>query len=396
MFGTLALIGLAGIVGPLLSAGPRPLVPVVVGEIAAGVVIGRTGFRWLDAGDPVVVVLADAGFAMLMFTAGMHVPIRDPRLRSALGRGSLAAAGVGLLAIPCAIGVSAALDTGHAAVYGMLLATGSAAVVLPVLEEQRLLATTSGLLIMAQITVADVVTIVGLPLVLQPDHAAKAALGGLLVSLSALAVFAVAFALHRHPFVKTLRKRGKHRGWALDLRVALIVLFGLSYLARRSGTSVLVAGFATGLIVAAIGGPKRLSQQVLGIGQGFFVPLFFVVLGARLDLRALVQHPSTLELALALLVLGTAIRVIVSRLAGQPAAAGLVTTAQLGVPAAAVTLGLRVGIMTPGQGAAIIAAALGTLALTAIGASRLAVTVRPSTPAKDTPSAAADAAPALP
>ncbi len=41
-------------------------------------------------------------------------------------------------------------------------------------------------------------------------------------------------------------------------------------------------------MVASIGGPKRLSNEVLGIAGGFFIPLFFVVLGARLDLRGLV------------------------------------------------------------------------------------------------------------
>ena len=72
-FGVLALIVLAGLAGPLLSAARRPLVPVVVGEIAIGVIIGRSGFRWLDTGDPTVSFLADVGFAMLMLAAGMHV-----------------------------------------------------------------------------------------------------------------------------------------------------------------------------------------------------------------------------------------------------------------------------------------------------------------------------------
>ena len=67
--------------------------------------------------------------------------------------------------------------------------------------------------------------------------------------------------------------------------------------------SVLIAGFGVGLMVAAIGGPKRLSRQVTGVAQGLMVPLFFVVLGARLDLRALGRHPSLLALAAELLVL---------------------------------------------------------------------------------------------
>ena len=49
-------------------------------------------------------------------------------------------------------------------------------------------------------------------------------------------------------------------------------------------------------MVAAIGGPRRLSRQVTGVAQGLMIPLFFVVLGARLDLRALARQPSLLAL----------------------------------------------------------------------------------------------------
>ena len=90
-FGVLALIVLAGLAGPLLSSGRRALVPVVVGELAAGVVIGRSGFGWLDPSEPTTAFLAEVGFAMLMFVAGMHVPLRQPGLASGVRRGGLAA-----------------------------------------------------------------------------------------------------------------------------------------------------------------------------------------------------------------------------------------------------------------------------------------------------------------
>jgi hypothetical protein len=48
-----------------------------------------------------------------------------------------------------------------------------------------------------------------------------------------------------------------------------------------------------------------------------------------------------------------------------------VATAQLGVPAAVVALGLELGVLAPGQGAAILAAALATLATCALGVGRL-------------------------
>ena len=97
------------------------------------------------------------------------------------------------------------------------------------------------------------------------------------------------------------------------------------------------------------------------------VPLFFVVLGARLDLRALGQQPSLIALAAEIVAFGVLVHAAAAFLTRQPPGAALAATAQLGVPAAVVTLGLQKGILTSGEGAAIVAAALVSLAMTAVG-----------------------------
>lgn len=370
-FGILALIVLAGLGGPLLAAGRSARVPVVVGELAAGVVIGRTGGRWLDPTQPTISFLYEVGFAMLMFSAGMNVPIRRPGIERGLRTGLVAAAVAGALAVPAGIGVAAATGVHHAAVFALLLASGSAAVLLPVLEEEGMLTDDRALTVMAQVGIADVAAIVALPLVMQPSKAAHAALGGLAVAAAAAAVLVAARLVRGRAFVARFRDASRQRLWALDLRVALLLLFALAWIADRSGTSILIAGFAVGLIVAFVGGPKRLSRQVTGIAAGFFVPLFFVVLGAKLDLRALVHRPSNIEIAALLLAANVAVHVVAARLTRQPLGAALAATAQLGLPAGAVTLGLQQGTLSPGVAAAILVAALGTVAIAPAGVTLL-------------------------
>ncbi len=68
--GDLALIVAAGLAGPLLAAGRRAFVPVVVGEIVAGVILGRSGLDVVHADNAMVSFLAEAGFAILMLTVG--------------------------------------------------------------------------------------------------------------------------------------------------------------------------------------------------------------------------------------------------------------------------------------------------------------------------------------
>ena len=116
------------------------------------------------------------------------------------------------------------------------------------------------------------------------------------------------------------------------------------------------------------------------------MPLFFVVLGAQISLRALLTSPGDLLLAVALSIAIVAVHVAAGLVARLPLGSGLVATAQMGVPAALVAVGLETRILTPGQAAAILAATLVSVGVMAVGARRLAGGV-PRTPT------AAEAAP---
>src|SRR5258708_25735731 len=97
-FHTLALLAVIGMTGPLLASLPRFQVPVIIGELVAGLVVGRTGFGIVDSGDATFTLLANVGFALVMFVVGSHVPIRDKTLRSAVPKALVRAAAVGAVA----------------------------------------------------------------------------------------------------------------------------------------------------------------------------------------------------------------------------------------------------------------------------------------------------------
>lgn len=366
------MIVLAGLAGPLLGASGRILVPVIVGELLGGLVLGRSGIGWLRPDEPTTAFLADIGFAMLMFTAGMHVPIGNPALVRRLRQGAFAALVVAGGAAGAGWLTAHLTHVGHPAIYAVVLGSGSAAVLVPALEEFGLLDDPAALVVAAQVAVADVAGIVAVPFVMRPGRAWNAALGTVLIAICAVATLLVVRQLRTRTWVRTLRRRSKQRAWALDLRVSLLVLFSLCWIAVRTGTSILIAGFAIGLVVAAVGGPKRFSRQVTGIGQGFFVPLFFVVLGARIDVRAFVEHSSLIELALLLIVFDVVIHAVGAAASRQPAAAGLAATAELGVPTAVVSIGLQGRLFSAGTAAAIMVAALVSIAISTAGVALLA------------------------
>jgi Kef-type K+ transport system membrane component KefB len=365
-FGTLVVIVLAGLGGPLLGIVGRRFVPVVIGEIIAGILVGPAVLDFVKPANGTISFLGEIGFAMLMLTVGMHLPLREKRLTQSLTSGGILAAIVCVLAVPAGLLAADVAGTGHAAIYVVLLASGSAAVLLPALEETGI-AGPEVMAVMAQVTIADLITILSVPIVLQPSRAAHAALGGLLVAAGVLLLYGIARALAGSAWVHHLRHLSKQRHWALDLRLSLLVLFMLAWIAQKGGTSILIAGFAAGLMVASIGGPKRLSTQMRGAAEGFFIPLYVVVLGAHLDLSGLVNHPSMLVLAGALAVLNVLIHVLAAVLVRRPLAGGLVASAQLGVPAAVASLGLSEGVLSPEVATAIVAAALVSLGVCTLG-----------------------------
>lgn len=375
-FGALALIAAAGLFGPLVAAVPRLRMPLVVGEVAAGVLIGRTGFGWLDPDEPTIAFLSEVGFAMLMFVVGTHLPLRHSALRNSLGPAALATVLLLALAVPAGY-LLTTVGPPLPLVLAVLVATCSAAVALPILQGLgRAVATSpAGVFATAWITLTDIVTVLAVPLVLATGALWRVVVGAMLVVLAGVAAFVTSRALRRTDAGHSIRMLSKRRGWALDLRIGLALLFSLAALAVAFGTSVLIAGFAAGAMLAATGQPHRLGQQLIGVAEGFFVPLFFVTLGARLEFTEMFASTRAMALCAGLIVTAVLARVIVVSVLRKPLGVGLLSTAALGVPSAVVAIGLQQGVLDAGQAAAIISAVLLSIAVAAAGSRLLARSV---------------------
>ena len=369
-FSLLALVVLVGLLGPLLSARTSWRVPVVVGELAGGLLIGVSGLRLVDPTVDDFRLLANIGFGLTMVVVGSQIPVRDPALRAALPRAVLGAAAVGVCAAVLGVVIGVGFGTGHAAVYGVILASSSAALVLPMLQSVGL-GRSSVTQLVTQIAVADIACVVALPLVVAAGSALPAALGALAIAVAAVVLAIILRRLERTDARQKLHDYSERRRFALELRFSLLVLFAFAAIAQFANLSILIAGFALGLVLSAVGEPHRLARQLFGITEGFFGPLFFVWLGASLDLRAFAGHPAMILLGV---VLGVAAVVahLAARAAGLPWIQAIASAGQLGVPVAAVTLGIQSGALEPGEDAALLLGALITVAVSAAATGSLA------------------------
>jgi Kef-type K+ transport system membrane component KefB len=333
--------------------------------LAAGLVVGKTGFDVIDPANPTFQLLANIGFALVMFVVGTNVPVRDQRMRSAIPTALLRTVAVGALAAVLGVVLAAVFHTGHAPLYAVVMASSSAALALPIIDSLRLTGP-QVLSVTAQIAIADAACIVLLPLVIDIKRASTAALGALGIAGCAAILFLILRAADRTGLRKRLHAYSRQRRFALELRISLIIMFGLCALAVTTHVSIMLAGFAIGLVVGAIGEPRRLARQLFGITEGFFGPLFFVWLGATLQVRDLGAHPQFIVLGVCLGV-GAVLAHGVGRLFGQPLSLAVLSAAQLGVPVAAATIGTEEHLLNVGEPSALMLGALLTIGATSIG-----------------------------
>ncbi|HET8988538.1 MAG TPA: cation:proton antiporter, partial [Humibacillus sp.] len=306
---------------------------------------------------------------LVMFVAGTHVPVGDPTLRPGLPRGLARAVAVGVLSVPTGWALAHVFGTDHAALYAVLLASSSASLVLPVLDGTPIRGPMM-VQLLPQIAVADAACIVALPLAIDPDHVGRALLGSIVVIAGAVALWLVLRWFVRSGRERRVREVSHERSLAVELRASLAILFALSAAAVATHVSVMLAGFSAGIALAAVGEPRRVAKQLFAVTEGFFAPIFFVWLGASLDLRLLGSHPGAILLGLALGVMALVVHGVMA-LTGQPWPTALITAAQLGVPVAAATLGTTLGLLGPGEAPALLLGALVTIAATALVSGRV-------------------------
>src|SRR4029453_5670442 len=253
-FAPLGWIAAVAVLGPVLALRRSWHLPVVLGEMAGGIALGNTGLGILRADNDTFTFLAEIGFALVMFVAGSHVPVGD-RLRAALRIGGFRAGGVGVLSAALGVLLAKAFGTGHAALYGVLLASSSAALILPIIDSVHL-GGAPVLQMLPQVAIADVACIVALPLAVDTRRAGRAALGALAVLVAATVLFVILRYLQRSGLRRRAHRVSAERQFALELRVSLVILFALAALATATHVSIMLAGFSLGLAVGGGGHPR--------------------------------------------------------------------------------------------------------------------------------------------
>ncbi len=303
----LVLVLLLALVVPLgLSRLRRWRIPVVIGEIFAGVLFGQTGINLIPQGG-ILSFLSLFGLSYLMFLSGLEFDLGLFRAEGTASRrrGYVVLSlylGVLLLSLAATAWLQR-LGMPTQPIVGFIIGSTALTVTVPVLKERGVLQSAFGQSVLAAAVLLDFLSmlLVTADIALRSGTAPRLLLG--------LALFALTAVLLRFaPRLRSVWRRTESEVAQVGVRgsFALIVLF--LALSQTIGVQAVLGSFLAGVIVAAIAGHESedLRGTLDGIGYGFFIPIFFILVGAGLNLRVFVQHPSTLLLALLLFVLASA------------------------------------------------------------------------------------------
>ncbi|MFH9614046.1 cation:proton antiporter [Streptomyces pratensis] len=310
--GTLVLIMAAAVLAPLLvhATGRRIRVPLVIFEIALGILIGPDVLGWAHS-DDVVDTLADLGLSMLIFLAGYEIDFaaaRGDTLRRSLWSWLLSlVAGIALAFL-----ISGG-DVFEAFVIGTALTSTALGTVLPMLRDSGELRGRFGTVMSAFGAVGEFGPVVAVALLLSGRRPAESA--ALLAAFGAITAAAVFWALRpRPPWFARLTERTLHSSGQFAVRFVMLLLACMLGLAEVFGLDVLLGAFAAGVLTRLVlhRATPASSGEVLGkveaMGFGFLVPLFYVVTGIEFDLDALLHDLKALLLVPAFLLLFLLVR----------------------------------------------------------------------------------------
>lgn len=293
--------------------------PAVLGELCAGILLGNLGllgFAGFEgiASDPYVDILARIGVIVLLFEVGLESTIRDI---FGVGLSSLLVAVLGVAA-PFGLGwlVGAWLlpessPYAHAFLGATLCAT-SVGITARVLQDIGKSRAKEARIILGAAVIDDVL---GLIILASVSGVILAAEGGrtlglwpqAMIVLKAGGFLAGSLILGALLTPKIFSTAAKLRGPGVLVGVSLAFCFLLSFLAGRSGLAPIVGAFAAGLILEPVHfqafGERSIRhlEDALKPLSGFLAPVFFVQMGAKVDLR-IFASVETLWLAMALTV----------------------------------------------------------------------------------------------
>jgi CPA2 family monovalent cation:H+ antiporter-2 len=369
-FSSLVIVLVVAFLTPLLLYRFRlHMIPVVVAEIVIGIIIGKTGFNIVEQ-DMWLETLSTLGFLFLMFLSGLEIDFsafankkkgKEEKEPNAFFVASIVFVGIFLVSLGLSYIFVWLGYIDNAFLMTLIISTISLGVVVPTLKDAQLMKTTSGQTILLIAVIADLVTMVLLAVFVSmhdPSHGNVWLLLGLFL-VGVIFYFAGKY-FKKRSFIETMAKGTIQIG----TRAVFALIIVLVALSETLGAENILGAFLAGVLVSLLAPNQDFVHKLDSFGYGFFIPIFFVMVGVNLDLRPLFTQFDILlliPLLFVALVISKVVPVYILRIwydRNTTLAAGFLLVSTLSLVIAAATIAERMGMIDENMKGALILVAV--------------------------------------
>lgn len=317
---SLAFIALIAFLCPILcKLIPNQAVPETVLLLGAGALAGPHVLNIVQVTDAMA-LLSDLGLAFLFLLAGYEISPKS--LTGAEGRRGAATWAV-TFAIAFAVVVAwpsfSALNVDGLAV-AIALTTTALGTLLPILQERKLLDTRIGSEILAYGTWGELLPVLAMTLLLST----RAKWETMLILLAFIAIALLAAAVPKQAerlggWLYRFVVENANTNAQMLVRTVNLLLIGLTAISALFDLDIVLGAFAAGFIMRYLipDGNPTLEMKHSAMAYGFFIPLFFIISGAKIDVTAVAADPELLVLFIVLLLFVRALPIFVSLSLGK-------------------------------------------------------------------------------
>lgn len=369
----IALVALACPVAARLV--PGKLVPETVFLLIGGMVLGPHLVGVIHLTEPVQLI-SELGLAFLFLLAGYE--INPSNLTGSQGKRGILTWIVSIILAFIAVRLSPDFSISHidGIAVAIALTTTALGTLLPILDERGLSGTRVGNAILAYGTWGELCPVLAMAILLSTRSTWQTF--AILAVFIAVAVLAAIIPAKMHRAGSRLfefASKTRHTNSQTLVRAVVVLLVGLVALSAVFQLDIVLGAFAAGFVLRYIvpEGDHELERKLEGMAYGFFIPLFFIVSGAKIDVMAVFEQPALLVAFIVLLLIVRALPIFVSLSAGEKARSelcvherltvSLYCTTALPIIVAVTTVAVNAGAMTSGTAGTLVAAGAVTVFL---------------------------------
>ncbi|MGL4760895.1 MAG: cation:proton antiporter [Sarcina sp.] len=356
-YSSLLVISIIAFITPFLVTKLKRLkIPFQVGEIIIGIIVGKTCLNLVHQ-DVSILFLSNLGLAYLMFLIGLEVNFDD--LKPSNGGLSIIKMPIIMLIVSflTALGLTylarnlIGVTHGYALIAFIFLAA-AAGLVGPILKAKNLLSSELGQILLTFSIICQFTSILGTTVIFSVSEnglTLKSFEFILIFLFAAIAYFISKIFLKRHDLMVP-----SFKNIHLIVRAAFALILILVVIAEQLNTEIVLGAFLAGMIFSLLTGKAKeeISHQLNIIGYGFLIPIFFIMIGVKVDLKIVFTDPTIILKSIVLLVIFFIVKLVPSLLLRKKfgmkkaISSSVLLSAQLSIVIVSAELALKFGFIT--------------------------------------------------